>query len=90
VRQESDIDLRPVYGLMRTVDSVPPSLSGSDVLASLLAYVAVYLLIFPTAFYVMVRLIRNGPAVAAPAAPIESGLPSAPVEVELHAKGKSL
>ena len=52
---------------------------------------AVYLLIFPTGFYVMARLIRNGPAVAADAvAPIESGRPSAPVEVELHAEGKSL
>jgi cytochrome d ubiquinol oxidase subunit I len=79
-----------VYGLMRTADSVSPSLSGGDVLASLLAYMAVYLLIFPTGFYVMARLIRNGPAAAAAVAPIESGRSSAPVEVELHAEGKSL
>ena len=77
-----------VYGLMRTADSVPPSLTTGDVLASLAAYMAVYLLIFPTGFYVMARLIRNGPAVAAVAASIEGGRPSAPVEVELHAGEK--
>ena len=77
-----------VYGLMRTADSVPPSLNTGDVLASLAAYMAVYLLIFPTGFYVMARLIRNGPAGAAAAASIEGGRPSAPVEVELHAGEK--
>ena len=77
-----------VYGLMRTADSVAPSLNTGDVLASLAAYMAVYLLIFPTGFYVMARLIRNGPAVAAVAASIEGGRPSAPVEVELHAGEK--
>ena len=64
-----------VYGLMRTTNSVAPSLSGGDVLASLLAYMAVYLLIFPTGFYLMARLIRNGPAASAAVAPIESGRP---------------
>jgi cytochrome bd ubiquinol oxidase subunit I len=80
-----------VYGMLRTADSVPPSLTGAHALASLLAYMAVYLLIFPTGFYVMARIIRGGPAAAqAAASPIESGRPSAPVEVELHAEGKSL
>jgi cytochrome d ubiquinol oxidase subunit I len=79
-----------VYGLMRTADSVPPSLTGEAALASLLAYMAVYLLIFPTGFYVMARLIRTGPAVSqAAAAPIESGRPSAPVEVELRPERRS-
>jgi cytochrome d ubiquinol oxidase subunit I len=56
----------------------------------LLAYMAVYLLIFPTGFYVMARIIRGGPAAAqAAASPIESGRPSAPVQVELHTEGKS-
>ena len=77
-----------VYGMMRTADSVPPSLTGGHALASLLAYMAVYLLIFPTGFYVMARIIRGGPAAAqATAAPIESGRASAPVEVELHTEG---
>jgi hypothetical protein len=38
----------------------------------------------------MAHLIRNGPAAAAAVAPIEGGRSSAPVEVELHAEGKSL
>jgi hypothetical protein len=39
----------------------------------------------------MARLIRKGPAEVTDAvAPIESGRSSAPVEVELHAEGKSL
>jgi cytochrome d ubiquinol oxidase subunit I len=80
-----------VYGLLRTVDSVAPSLKGPDVLASLLAYMAVYLIIYPSAVLIAARLVRNGPAVVAPVpgAPIESGRPSAPVHVELQQEGKS-
>jgi cytochrome bd ubiquinol oxidase subunit I len=79
-----------VYGLLRTADSVPPSLTGGHALTSLLGYMAVYLLIFPTGFYVMARIIRGGPAAAqGAAAPIESGRASAPVEVELHTEGTS-
>ena len=81
-----------VYGLMRTADSVTPSLTGEAALASLLAYMAVYLVIFPTGFYLMARLIRMGPAAVTDAvAPVESGLSSAPVQVELHSThGESL
>ncbi len=32
-------------------NSVAPSLNGGDVLVSLLVYIVVYLLIFPTGFY---------------------------------------
>jgi cytochrome bd ubiquinol oxidase subunit I len=39
-----------IYGLMRTADSVTPSLTGAAVLASLLAYMTVYLVVFPTGF----------------------------------------
>ena len=79
-----------VYGLLRTANSVPPSLTGGNALASLLGYMAVYLLIFPTGFYVMARIIRGGPAAAqGAAAPVESGRASAPVEVELHTEGTS-
>src|SRR5258708_4969502 len=80
-----------VYGLMRTVDSVPPSLTGAAALATLLPYMTVYLVIFPSGFYVMARLIHKGPA-APPhtGAPIEGGRSSAPAQVELHAEGKSL
>ena len=50
-----------VYGLMRTAASVSPSLTGFDVLLSLLAYVAIYLLMFPAGLAVMARLVREGP-----------------------------
>jgi cytochrome bd ubiquinol oxidase subunit I len=61
------------------------------VLASLLAYMAVYLIIFPSGVFIAARLVRNGPAVApAAGAPIEGGRPSAPVNVELLQEGKSL
>ena len=44
-----------VYGLMRTANSVSPSLTGPDVLWSFLAYVAVYLLMYPAG------ICRHGP-----------------------------
>ncbi|WP_275112924.1 cytochrome ubiquinol oxidase subunit I [Rhodopila globiformis] len=80
-----------VYGMLRTVDSTPPSLTGGDVLASLMAYMAVYLIIYPSAAVIAARLVRNGPATAPESvAPIESGRPSAPVNVELLPEGKTL
>ncbi len=50
-----------VYGLLRTADSVPPSLTGGNVLLSLLGYIAVYLIIYPAGVLVMARLVRQGP-----------------------------
>jgi len=80
-----------VYGLLRTADSTSPSLTGRDVLVSLLAYMAVYLIIYPSAVIIAARLVRKGPAIElATAAPIESGRPSAPVNVELVQEGKTL
>ena len=81
-----------VYGLMRTADAVSPSLTGWDVLVSLLFYVAVYLIIFPAGFLVMARIIRKGPepeGVEAEDSPIEGGRPSEPITVQLHAKGEA-
>jgi cytochrome bd ubiquinol oxidase subunit I len=77
-----------VYGLMRTADSVPPSLTGGDVLISLLGYMAVYLIIFPAGIMVMVRMIRKGP-VAGPEAdsPIESGRPASPTLIQVRSEG---
>ena len=49
-----------IYGLLRTADSVSPSLTGGDVLASLLLYMAVYLLMFPTGIIFMMGLVRGG------------------------------
>jgi cytochrome bd ubiquinol oxidase subunit I len=70
-----------VYGVMRTAQSVSPSLTGGDVLGSLLLYVIVYLIMFPTGIGFMGALVRSGVA-AAEAAParIESGRPNIPFE----------
>ena len=62
-----------VFGLLRTAKSVTPSLTGPDVIASLLVYMALYLTMYPAGFVVLVHLIRQGcaapdarePAVAA-------------------------
>ena len=50
-----------VYGLMRTRDAVTPSLTGSDVLASIALYVVVYLIVFGAGIFYMARLARAGP-----------------------------
>ena len=49
-----------VFGLLRTADSVSPSLTGGDVLASLLLYMAVYLIMFPTGIFFMTSMVRAG------------------------------
>ena len=70
-----------VYGLLRTAESVSPSLTGSDVLISLLAYMAVYLFMYPAGVLLMLAHRAHGTA-AAPAEEeptIEAGRPSAPV-----------
>jgi cytochrome d ubiquinol oxidase subunit I len=69
-----------VYGLLRTAQSVSPSLSGTDVLISLLAYMAVYLFIYPSGVLLMWRVVRKGPVVADESdSDIEAGRPKAPV-----------
>lgn len=68
-----------VYGLMRTADSVTPSLTGTDVLISLLLYAAVYLLMYPAGVAFMAGLARAGVAAAdEEPAEIESGRPKEP------------
>jgi cytochrome d ubiquinol oxidase subunit I len=69
-----------IYGLMRTADSVSPSLTGANVLLSLVLYVAVYLVIFPVGVSVMLRIVRRGPAASEEASPIGSGRPKSPIE----------
>src|SRR5277367_3438128 len=70
-----------VYGLLRTRDSVSPSLTGLDVSISLIGYCLVYLVMFSAGLALMVRLVRLGPTDAAlePEA-IESGRPALPVQ----------
>jgi len=70
-----------VYGLMRTADSVSPSLTGHDVAISLALYVIVYLVMFPTGVAFMAGLVRRGPTeTEEPASFIESGRPGQPFE----------
>jgi cytochrome d ubiquinol oxidase subunit I len=67
-----------VYGLLRTADSVTPSLTGGDVLISLLGYAAVYLIIYPVGVWFMARAILRGPGEIA--TPVGGGRPAAPVK----------
>jgi cytochrome d ubiquinol oxidase subunit I len=69
-----------VYGLMRTADSVSPSLTGRDVLISLIGYVVVYLVMYPVGVAMMARLVGRGPSEPTlEPEPVESGRPARPV-----------
>jgi cytochrome d ubiquinol oxidase subunit I len=68
-----------VYGLLRTADSVTPSLAGHEVLLSLLFYAAAYLVIYSTGFLYMLRLVRKGPHETLAPAPVAAGRPESPV-----------
>jgi cytochrome bd ubiquinol oxidase subunit I len=70
-----------VYGLMRTADSVTPSLTATDVTLSLALYIIVYLIIFPTGIAFMAALVRRGPQQQdLEAEGVESGLAKRPFE----------
>jgi cytochrome bd ubiquinol oxidase subunit I len=78
-----------VYGLMRTADSVPPSLTTTDVMLSLAAYVAVYLLMYPAGLLVMGRMVLKGPGDPTPPSEIEAGRPEQPVDAAIIARSLS-
>jgi cytochrome d ubiquinol oxidase subunit I len=79
-----------VYGLLRTADSVSPSLTGADVVLSLACYVVVYLIMFPTGIAFMVGLVRRGPQEDEfEPEIIESGLPNRPFENAARAASDS-
>ena len=66
-----------VYGLLRTADSVSPSLTGTDVMISLAGYIVAYLIMFPAGLLLMVRLVRRGPVNSVTEdSPVESGMPN--------------
>jgi cytochrome d ubiquinol oxidase subunit I len=70
-----------VYGVMRTVDSVSPSLTGTDVAISFALYIIVYLVMFPTGIAFMAGLVRRGPQEPGlDPELIESGRPNRPFE----------
>jgi cytochrome d ubiquinol oxidase subunit I len=65
-----------VYGLMRSAQSVTPSLTGMDVAISLSLYILVYLILFPTGIAFMAGIVRRGVgAASAPPPTIEAGRP---------------
>ncbi len=68
-----------VYGVMRTAHSVTPSLTGSDVLISLLGYMAVYLIMFPAGLWMAMRIVRGGVSKDVDS-PVGGGRHSAPVK----------
>jgi cytochrome bd ubiquinol oxidase subunit I len=69
-----------VYGLLRTAESVSPSLTSHDVVISLAGYMLVYLLIYPSGLLLMLHIIRKGPGHSAEqASQVEAGRPQAPV-----------
>jgi cytochrome d ubiquinol oxidase subunit I len=68
-----------VYGLLRTADSVTPSLSGTDVALSLAGYMIVYLIMYPAGGLLMAKLVKRGPADQHHDA-VESGRPRQPVD----------
>jgi cytochrome d ubiquinol oxidase subunit I len=78
-----------VYALLRTADSVSPSLTGTDVMISLAGYIVAYLIMFPAGLLIMARLVRRGP-VDSPIgqSPIESGRPDLPVRSLPTASGR--
>jgi cytochrome bd ubiquinol oxidase subunit I len=51
-----------IYGLMRTADAVSPSLTATDVAASLAIYIGVYLVVYPVTLYYLIGMVRAGPA----------------------------
>jgi cytochrome d ubiquinol oxidase subunit I len=74
-----------VYGLLRTADSVTPSLTGTDVALSLAGYMIAYLIMFPAGILLMARIVRRGVADG----PVEGGRPEAPVQA-LPAAGEEV
>jgi cytochrome d ubiquinol oxidase subunit I len=69
-----------VYGLLRTAQSVSPSLETFDVAISLAGYMLVYLLIYPWGLVLMLRVIRKWPDRSPDYAPtIKAGRGEVPV-----------
>src|SRR5262249_54506599 len=69
-----------VYGLLRTADSVSPSLTTSNVALSLCGYVLAYVIMFWFGIRQMYRMAAKGPAQPpSEPHPVEAGLPKHPV-----------
>jgi cytochrome d ubiquinol oxidase subunit I len=68
-----------VYGLLRTADSVSPSLTGWNVALSLAGYMLAYAIIYPGGAFVLSRIVRRGPDQLDAAETVEAGRPASPV-----------
>ncbi len=68
-----------VYGLLRTADSVSPSLTGWNVVVSLTGYILAYAIIFPGGWAVMSRIVRSGPNQPEGQDEVQSGRPASPI-----------
>jgi cytochrome d ubiquinol oxidase subunit I len=68
-----------VYGVMRTAASVTPSLTGFDVLLSLMGYIAAYAVMFPAGLLMVRRIVKSGMA-HEDEAPTGAGRPANPVK----------
>jgi cytochrome bd ubiquinol oxidase subunit I len=68
-----------VYGLLRTADSVSPSLTGWNVVVSLAGYILAYAIIFPGGWAVLSRIVRGGPSQPQAEDEVQSGRPASPV-----------
>jgi cytochrome bd ubiquinol oxidase subunit I len=74
-----------VYHILRTEDAITPSLTGGEALFSLVAYVAVYIVIYAFGLTYIYRLLRRGPAAEAEAV---SQLPGRPIAAALEGSGQ--
>ena len=68
-----------VYGLLRTADSVSPSLTGFDVALSFAGYIVAYLIMFPAGVLLMARIVRRGVETTTTEGPVQGGRPDLPV-----------
>ena len=68
-----------VYGLLRTADSVSPSLTAADVTLSLVAYAVVYIVMFAAGVAMMMRIFAQGPTAVDMPDFIAAGRPKSPV-----------
>jgi cytochrome bd ubiquinol oxidase subunit I len=76
-----------VFGLLRTRDSVSPSLTGADVALSLLGYSAAYFIVYTVGFRRLLRLVRCGPGAATPASHSPIGRESATIKLLRQSAG---
>lgn len=67
-----------VFGLLRTVDAHTPSVTGAEVLTTLIAYVLVYASVFSFGLYYIYRLLHRGPP-PAPSGEVPTGTAKRPL-----------